>query len=148
MPTRGYFMDSHSGSCFCGAVKFAVTGKPELMCLCHCESCRHWSAAPVTAATLWKPEALKFSAGAEKIGSFRRTPNTYRKWCVECGGHLYTELALYGLVDVFDALIPQFAFKPAFHINYGEAVLPIKDGLSKFKDLPKEIGGSGDILPE
>ena len=27
-------------------------------------------------------------------------------------------------------------------------VLRIKDGLPKMKDLPKEMGGSGEILPE
>lgn len=28
---------------------------------CHCESCRHWSAGPVNAFTLWKPEALQIT---------------------------------------------------------------------------------------
>ena len=29
-----------------------------------------------------------------------------------------------------------------------ESVLRIKDGLPKMKDLPKEMGGSGELLPE
>ena len=29
-----------------------------------------------------------------------------------------------------------------------ETVLRIKDGLPKMKDVPKEMGGSGDTLPE
>ena len=32
--------------------------------------------------------------------------------------------------------------------NYEEKVLPMKDGLPKLKDFPKEIGGSGETLPE
>ena len=37
---------SHSGSCFCGAVKLEVTGSPEAMGYCHCRSCRSWSGGP------------------------------------------------------------------------------------------------------
>jgi hypothetical protein len=29
------------------------------------------------------------------------------------------------------------------HVHYTESRLPIKDGLPKLKDLPKEMGGSG-----
>jgi len=34
------------------------------------------------------------------------------------------------------------------HVHYGEKVLAQRDGLPKFKDFPKEFGGSGDMLPE
>ncbi len=34
------------------------------------------------------------------------------------------------------------------HVNYAETVLPMKDGLPKFKDFPAEMGGSGENLPE
>ena len=34
------------------------------------------------------------------------------------------------------------------HVHYQETVLHIKDGLPKMKDMPKEMGGSGDTLPE
>src|SRR6476619_4245575 len=42
-----------TGSCFCGAVRFTVSGEPTAMGYCHCESCRSWAAAPVNAFTLW-----------------------------------------------------------------------------------------------
>ncbi len=53
-----------------------------------------------------------------------------------------------GLVDVFAATIPTLKFEPGVHVNYGETVLHIKDGLPKFKDFPAEMGGSGEELPE
>ena len=55
---------SHTGSCFCGEVTFEVTGQPEGMGYCHCESCRHWSAGPVNAFSLWKPDSLRATRGA------------------------------------------------------------------------------------
>jgi len=46
------------------------------------------------------------------------------------------------------ATIPEFPFKPGLHVNYAEKVLTLKDGLPKFKDMPKEMGGSGVLLAE
>lgn len=54
---------SYKGSCFCGAVELTVSGEPVGMGYCHCESCRHWSAGPVNAFTLWKPEAVQVTRG-------------------------------------------------------------------------------------
>jgi hypothetical protein len=34
------------------------------------------------------------------------------------------------------------------HVHYQESVLRIKDGLPKFKDVPKELGGSGVSVDE
>jgi len=53
-----------------------------------------------------------------------------------------------GLIDVYAAVIPELEFKPVMHVFYEETVLPIKDGLPKFKDLPGQAGGSGELLPE
>jgi hypothetical protein len=54
----------------------------------------------------------------------------------------------FGLIDVYAATIPTFAFRPALHVHYGESVLPIRDGLPKQKDMPAEMGGSGTLLAE
>ena len=56
--------DTHAGTCFCGAVGIEVTGTPEAMGYCHCESCRAWSAGPVNTFTLWKPENVRVTKGA------------------------------------------------------------------------------------
>ena len=140
--------DSYNGSCFCGAVRFTVTGQPAAMGYCHCESCRQWSAGPVNAFSLWKPEAVRVTQGADKIGTYNKTPRSGRKFCKTCGGHLFTEHPHWNLTDVYAAVIPGFSFKPGVHVNYQETVLHIKDGLPKLKDLPKEMGGSGASVPE
>ena len=58
---------------------------------CHCDSCRSWSAAPVNAFTLWKPESVRVTKGADNIGVYNKTPRSYRKYCKTCGGHLFNE---------------------------------------------------------
>lgn len=138
----------HKGSCFCGAVQFTVSGEPAAMGYCHCESCRQWSAGPVNAFTLWKPDALQITQGADNIGTYNKTPRSSRKWCKTCGGHVFTEHPHWSLFDVYAAVIPEFPFRPAVHVNYQETKLPMKDGLPKMKDLPKEMGGSGETMQE
>jgi hypothetical protein len=45
-------------------------------------------------------------------------------------------------------VIPDLPFHPGVHVNYQETVLRIHDGLPKLKDFPKEMGGSGQSVPE
>jgi hypothetical protein len=139
---------SHKGECFCGAVKLEVSGEPEAMGYCHCRSCRSWSGGPVNAFSLWKPENVKVTAGAENIASFKKTELSHRQYCGKCGGHLMTNHPPLGMVDVFAATLPTLKFAPAVHVNYSETVLPMKDGLPKLRDFPKEFGGSGEAVPE
>ena len=138
----------HTGSCFCGAVEVQVTGAPEGMGYCHCRSCRSWSGGPVNAFTLWKPEAVQFTAGKEHVATFAKTPMSERKYCAKCGGHLMTDHPEWGLTDVYAATIPSLAFVPGVHVNYAETVLRMKDGLPKLKDFPTELGGSGESVAE
>ena len=139
---------TYNGSCFCGAVQLAVTGDPVAAGYCHCESCRSWSAGPVNAFSLWKPEQVKVTKGEDKIGTFHKTEQSYRKFCTVCGGHVMTEHPPWSLIDVYAATIPTYRHQPQLHVHYQETVLPMKDGLPKMKDIPAEMGGSGQTLPE
>ena len=139
---------SHYGGCFCGAVKLTVTGEPAAMGYCHCESCRHWSAGPINGFTLWPPDSVKVTAGADNIGTYAKTDASHRKWCKTCGGHIFTDHPAMGLIDVYAAVIPSLPFTPGGHVSYEETVLRIHDGLVKQKDVPAEMGGSGVELPE
>lgn len=117
---------------------------------CHCESCRRWSAGPINAFTLWKPEAIQVTKGAEMLDTFmKETPGTSaRRWCKQCGGHVLTEHAKWGVTDVYAATLKGLTFKPELHVNYAEKVVAVTDGLPKMKDFPAEMGGSGQTLPE
>ena len=141
-------MPVHKGSCFCGTVQFTVEGEPAAMGYCHCESCRSWSAGPINAFSLWKPDAVRVTKGSNSVGAFSKTPKSTRKWCIACGGHVYTEHPLWGVIDVYAASIPSLDFKPGLHVNYQETKLRVKDGLPKMKDMPREMGGSGVAIVE
>ena len=139
---------TYSGSCFCGAVEVRAEGEPLGMGFCHCRSCRSWSGGPVNAFTLWPPAAVTVTKGADQVTSFQKTEVSDRTYCAKCGGHLMTRHPTLGVVDIFSATLPDLAFAPGLHINYAETVLPMKDGLPKFRDFPTDFGGSGETLPE
>src|SRR5262245_25416374 len=141
-------MKSYQGRCFCGAVTLTVTGEAVGAGYCHCSSCRSWSGGPVNAFTLWKPESVAITGGAEHVVAFNKSERSYRQWCGKCGGHLWTRHPQWDLIDVFAATIPDFPFQPGVHVNYEDTVLPMRDGLPKLKDFPTELGGSGAVLPE
>jgi len=141
-------MAEYHGECFCGAIRLDLSGEPEAMGYCHCRSCRSWAGGPVNAFTLWKPSALRITAGAEDLATFQKTPFSQRQYCRKCGGHLMNNHPTVGLIDIFAATLPRLAFKAGVHINYAETVLPMRDGLPKLKDFPKEFGGSGEMVAE
>ena len=126
----------------------SVTGRAAAMGCCHCESCRHWSAGPINAFSLWAPENVKVTKGAELLETFAKTDASHRKWCRSCGGHVMTDHPEMGMVDVYSAILPDLKFEPEVHVFYSEKVVSIKDGLPKMADVPEEMGGSGDTLPE
>jgi hypothetical protein len=139
---------THKGTCFCGSVEIDVSGTPEGMGYCHCASCRAWSAGPVNAFSLWKPESVRITEGQDLIGGYAGVPNSVRRFCKNYGGHIMTDHPEWGVTDVFVAAIPSLVFEPGVHVNYAETVLPKRDGLPKFKDFPAEIRGSGEQVAE
>lgn len=139
---------THSGKCFCGAIEIRAKGAPFAMGYCHCKDCRAWSAGPVNAFTLWKRDEVEVVKGKDKLASFVLSDTSHRKYCRECGGHIFTDHPPGDFTDVYAAILPSLKFEPGIHVNYESTVLRIKDGLPKLKDFPKEMGGSGEILPE
>lgn len=146
---------TYQARCFCGQVTLEMTGSPELMAYCHCESCRRWANNTVSAFTLWPEAHVKVLQGEHLLARFDRNSAeqggevlSERTWCSRCGGHVMTRHPAMGLVDVPAANIEGFEFKPEIHVNYQERVRTMSDGLPKFRDLPAPAGGSGETIAD
>src|SRR5437763_16983511 len=107
--------DKHTGGCYCGAVEVQATGEPVDMGYCHCNDGRRYCTAPVSIFTLWKPEAVKISKGAQHLGKFRGSELSDRRFCAKCGGHVLIDHPTLGLADIRVAL-SGLAFKPTVHL--------------------------------
>ena len=140
--------EKYTGSCFCGAVEVQVTGPSVAEGYCHCKDCRAWSATPVTAFALWPEAMAEFTKGADKVADYSKTGSTHRKHCSDCGALLASAVPVAGIIDIYPLRLAGREFKPQMHMNYESHVLAMKDGLPKFKDMPKESGGSGEMMEE
>lgn len=134
--------------CLCGAVELELRGDPSVMTYCHCESCRRWLSAPIHAASLWPTANVQVVKGADALVLYKRTEASQRQSCTTCGAAVLIVHPDIGLTDVPAGSIQGLVYEPTLHVNYGEKVLAVRDGLPKYKGFPKEFGGSGETLPE
>ncbi len=140
--------DPLKGSCFCGAVQVEVSAPPVLQGYCHCGDCRRWSATPVTAYALFPSVAVQVTEGQDQLIHFSRDGQARRAHCGKCGGAVMTELPANGLTDVYPPTLDGFTFEPECHIRYGQRMIDIPDGLPKFRDMPVQSGGTGELIPD
>ena len=113
---------------------------------CHCRDCRHWRAAPVNAFTLWARDAVRVTKGRDQLATYRKTDASHRMFCTGCGGHVMTDHPEGDFTDVYTAILPGVDFRPEVHVNDASSVLAVGDGLPKFRDVPAEMGGSGEMV--
>lgn len=137
-----------TASCFCGAVEVAVESDPVTQGYCHCNSCRRWTAQPVLAYALWPSTMVQVTKGEVRLGKAPRNENVAGYFCTDCGGNIMAISSVAGTTDVFPMIIEGFEFEPAAHVNYGERIIDMRDGLPKFRDMPEGAGGSGKMMPE
>jgi hypothetical protein len=141
-------MSTYKAGCTCGAVELEISGDPAAQVLCHCSSCRGWLSAPLHAAALWPSPSVKVTKGADTLGTYKKTENSHRQFCKTCGAAVQVLHPGMGMTDVPAGSVKGFNYQPALHVHYGEKVMTVRDGLPKFRDFPKEFGGSGDMLAE
>ena len=91
--------------------------EPLEMGYCHCENCRRYSAAPVSAFTLWKKENVNITKGAEFLGRHKSSDISERRYCTKCGGHISVDHRTLGLIDVRLGALRNFSFKPKVHLT-------------------------------
>ncbi|GAQ78666.1 hypothetical protein KFL_000170120 [Klebsormidium nitens] len=136
------------GQCFCSSVQFEIVQMKALaQTLCHCESCRrsHSTASLACMTFPIKLEdgksadsegKLRIVKGEDKLKLYHHTPNSYsrRYLCKECGAHVFNSIPGMGMVTTFPTVFGGAVdFKPDFHVNYGEKIFAVRDGLPKYK---------------
>jgi len=72
-----------AGGCFCGAVRYAVTGPEKFACFCHCHSCQHAAGAPVVAWATFERDAFEITGG--EMHWHASSPGVTRGICRHCG---------------------------------------------------------------
>jgi hypothetical protein len=78
-----------TGGCYCGQVRYEVTGTPFHETNCHCSICRRTTGAPFVTWFSVRPSELRFVAGAPT--RFQSSPKGTRSFCPACGTQLTFE---------------------------------------------------------
>ena len=106
---------SATGSCLCGAVRFAVHGALRDVKYCHCVICQRVSSHFV-AYTACAPEALKVT-GERHVRWYRSSPAARRGFCKSCGSQLFWEPAHRDHISISAGSLDQpTGLKPGEHI--------------------------------
>ena len=77
-------MESVTGGCLCGALRFTATGAPWRVGLCHCLDCRKHHGAPFHASAIFPETAVTITGEAR---SFRD-----RSFCPACGSPVFAQI--------------------------------------------------------
>lgn len=103
--------ESLTGGCQCGAIRFAVTGEPTRVSICHCRMCQKATGAPFISLADIPIANLAWTRG--KPATFRSSSIAERGFCAVCGtplsyfafGGSKIEISI-GAFDQPDLLIP------------------------------------------
>lgn len=79
----------HEGGCYCGAVRYRVSGRPSNSMICHCRSCRRMSAAPVMPWLTFRKDQFELIRG--RLVEFHSSEPVTRRFCPTCGTPLSYE---------------------------------------------------------
>ena len=74
------------GGCYCGRIRYEVTGTPFNETNCHCSICRRTTGAPFVAWFSVRPSEFRLLSGDPT--SFRSSGKAVRTFCPHCGTQL------------------------------------------------------------
>ncbi len=125
----------HAGGCFCGAIRYVVTGAPGFLCICHCDSCRRAAGAMMVAWGTFSSTAFEITAG--RLAELQTSPGVTRGHCQKCGTSLtYRKATRTGEIDVTLASMDDASrLRPTAHI-WVEDKLPwieLADGVVQYR---------------
>ncbi len=124
-----------TGGCFCGAVRYRLTGAPRRVNICYCLHCRRTSAALLVAWVEMNIGDLIIDSGA--LGSIESRPGVTRRFCPACGTPItYQNTATPESIDVSaGSLGDPEAVTPSDHLwcDRAPSWLKLDDGLPRYR---------------
>lgn len=98
-------MDSVTGGCLCGKVRFKVMAAPDRVGICHCLDCRKHHGALFHASAIFPQEAVTVEGETHSYAG--------RYFCPECGSSVFSrtgdEVEVHlGALDETDRFVPSY----------------------------------------
>ena len=77
-----------TGECFCGSIKYKITGQLREARSCHCSRCRKAFSSQASAYALVEPGEFEWVQGEELLTSYDSQPGFGLQFCSKCGSTL------------------------------------------------------------
>ena len=135
-------MASYTGSCACGAIRYAIEGSLGRIVNCHCSRCRKWHGAAFRTRVAVAVSDFKWTAGEGVLSVWRPSANSTKIFCSRCGSPLVSSRKNQpGVVAVaLGTLDSDPGRGPEFHIFVGSKAPwhEILDDLPQFEEWPDD----------
>ena len=79
---------TRTGGCFCGAVKYVVTGDPINVRACHCQDCQRLTGSAFFVRALFPKSQVTITGN---VTEFNSSDDLIRKFCPRCGSQIFAE---------------------------------------------------------
>lgn len=133
------------GGCFCGAVRYRVTGSPRIVVHCHCTMCRRAQGAAMVTWLIVNQQDFALLKG--EPAWYRSSDHGRRGFCGTCGTPLlFTTSERPAVVDITAGSLDRpEAVTPERHVHAVNRVawLAMNDGLPRHSE-----GGRSPLLGE
>jgi hypothetical protein len=80
------------GSCFCGGIKYEISGKLKVLLNCHCSDCRKAHGAAFRTRASIKFSEFQFLEGEHLLKGYRAKATEERCFCSVCGSPIFTRI--------------------------------------------------------
>jgi hypothetical protein len=135
-----------SGSCFCGTVRYEVSGPFNSMMSCHCSMCRKHHGTAFATYVSAPIDRFKWVQGEDAILEYQSSAEGTRNSCSICGSTVPMMMPAHSL-----ALLPagplegDLGIKPEAHIFVGSKApwYTITDSLPQHEEYPPGFGAAG-----
>ena len=132
----------HTGSCFCGAVQFRITGELNPIQICHCGQCRKAQGGAFASNIAVDTEHFAITAGDNELKSIESSTRKgkYRVFCNACGSPIISRMnALPDVVRVRVGTINEPLIQTVAHhqfVAYKADWYEIKDDATQYDEYP------------
>ena len=84
----------HKGSCYCGAVRFEISGDLSPVQICHCGQCRKAQGGPFASNIPVNTDNFKITRGESQLRSLESVSRAgkYRVFCRQCGSPIISKM--------------------------------------------------------
>ncbi len=122
------------GSCHCGKVTINAKEASTHLGVCHCITCRTWSAGPFFSIDCGTQVEIE---GKESLGIYNSSEWAHRGFCRECGSNLF-----YFLKPASQYIVSSEIFKDADLVFDHEVFVDEKPSYYDFSNQTKKMTGA------